>query len=344
MTWIPLLLADPSPCLRLLVLRELLGRGVDDEEVMGLREFIVEDSLVKNLLSSQGEEGSWRSDIDTSLGVGDPLRITAMVLRRLSRCGFDCESPSIQTGVEFIFSRQLPDGSWPLRSMWGGEKSIDTYDLVPMQTCIPLLSIASCGYAQDHRAEKAYQWLLSRRLEDGAWPTGIASGVYSNPAGYRRLAHSRWGCRSNTTAVLLCLSMHPQLKNSQEAVKALDLLLTQEKHSSSSLGFETARLIGVEKMRGFITYYAHNDPALLLSICTRIGASRQDERVEELVNFIMDLQGPYGLWNYENQPQASRWVSFDILNSIAKLDGKGDWISLEPRTPFREYPDKQKRF
>ena len=37
--------------------------------------------------------------------------------------------------------------------------------------------------------------LLERRLDDGAWPTGLASGVFGRVAGYRRIAHSRWGCR-----------------------------------------------------------------------------------------------------------------------------------------------------
>ncbi len=38
MTWAPLLLADPSPLLRLRVLRDLLGRPADDAEVRELTE------------------------------------------------------------------------------------------------------------------------------------------------------------------------------------------------------------------------------------------------------------------------------------------------------------------
>ena len=36
MTWIPLLLGDSSPSLRLLVLKELLNKGEDDNEVQEL--------------------------------------------------------------------------------------------------------------------------------------------------------------------------------------------------------------------------------------------------------------------------------------------------------------------
>ena len=37
--------------------------------------------------------------------------------------------------------------------------------------------LAAAGYAEDPRAERAYEWLLGQRLDDGAWPTGRASGA-----------------------------------------------------------------------------------------------------------------------------------------------------------------------
>ena len=172
----------------------------------------------------------------------------------------------------------------------------------------------------------------------------MASGVYGYPAGYRRLAHSRWGCRSNTTGSLLCMSLHPELKSSPELKQAFDLLLVQERFEASSLGFETARLIGIEKSGGFITFYARSDPALLLVLCSRIGATRGDERVDELVENVLALQGAYGMWEYASHPGASRWVTFDILRALMSLDDEGEWTSMQPRTPFNPYPEIKKRF
>ena len=45
MTWLALLLADPSPCLRRLVLTGLMGRPVDDPEVGELYELMENDVL-----------------------------------------------------------------------------------------------------------------------------------------------------------------------------------------------------------------------------------------------------------------------------------------------------------
>ena len=60
----------------------------------------------------------------------------------------------------------------------------------------------------------------------------------------------------------------------------------------------------------------------------------------EIVAFVSELQGSFGLWEYAARPQASRWVTFDLLRWLLRLKGgePEEWISLEPRTPFQPYP------
>jgi len=82
----------------------------------------------------------------------------------------------------------------------------------------------------------------------------------------------------------------------------------------------------------------------MLDLSWRIGASASDERVAELVKFVEELQGPYGLWEYPSNPEASRWITFDLLRSLTRLDRETDWISMQPRTPFQAYPKKIKRY
>jgi hypothetical protein len=341
MTWIPLLLADPSPALRLLVLRELLGRPAADPEVLELVGLQEADPLVADLLAGQEEDGSWRS---AALATPGPsLHATALALARLGYLGLGPDHPAVQRGAAYLFSAQRDDGSWPLLHVPDGEAGRESYSMIPLQTTLPLRGLAACGCATDPRAERAYEWLLAQRLPDGAWPTGIAAGNYGRVAGYRRLAHSRWGCRSNTTGVLLCLAQHPARRSSPEARRALDLLLGRETRESYVLGFEVARLVGAEPARGFLTHYARFDLALVLDLCGRVGAGRDDERVADLAAFVLGLQGPYGLWEYAPRPQASRWVTFDLLRSLGRLDERGDWWSLEPRTPFQPYPRPARR-
>jgi len=348
-----LLLADRSACLRMLVLRELLHRSADDAEVLELERLAGSDSVAADILGSQDLDGSWSGARLAWVARVPRLQATSVALQRLGYLGFGPRHRAVQEGAGYLFSAQQPDGSWPLPGRTDPDQGslaeqAEGYSMVPLQTAIPLRGLAACGYATDPRAERAYGWLLAQRLPDGAWPTGLKGGNYGYVAGYRRLAHSRWGCRSNTTAALACLAHHPERRIGPEARRALDLLLGRETRERHTLGFEVARLVGAEPVRGFFTYHARFDLALVLDLCWRVGVPQDDERVSGLVTFVLGLQGPYGFWDYAEQPQASRWITFDLLRSLSRIltpgVGSPDWLSSEPRTPFQPYPGRAKRY
>ena len=346
MTYLPLLLADPSPSLRYLVLHELFQRPLDDPELQELDSLRAADPLIQDLVKTQNADGSWES-VDPSGSIqGEKLYWSTQVLVRLGYLGVDRTHPAVQHGAEFIFSCQLEDGSWPLPPSRASVDGIDGYSMIPLQTSIPLRGLAACGFAADPRSERAYEWLLRQRLDDSAWPVGIAAGNFGGVAGYRRLPHSRWGCRTNTTAALICLSHHPQRCTSSPAHQALDHLLGRETREQLNLGYEVARTIGAEKAHGYFTYFTRFDPALLLDLCWRSNASADDARIQNLIDFIRGSQGPYGLWEYANRPQVSRWLTFDLLRSLSHIDNNPDhdWISFEPRTPFQPYPKQDRRY
>jgi hypothetical protein len=344
MTWAALLLADASPCLRMLVLRDLLGRPEDDAELRELSTLAEADPLAGELFDLQDGDGSWRSASQHWITQGGRQRATLLALTRLAYLGFDRTHPAVERGAEHLFSMQGDDGAWPLRGEQEEGEAREGYSMVPLQTALPLRALAACGYATDPRAERAYEWLLAQRLPDGAWPTGVAADVYGRVAGYRRMAHSQWGCRSNTTGALVCLALHPERRRSQEARRALDLLLGRETREKHTLGFEVARTLGVERARGFLTFYARFDLALVLDLCWRAGATLDDARVAEAVDFVKGIQGPYGLWEYRPRRQASRWMTFDLLRSLSRLDQDTGWVGLEPRTPFQAYPRRRRRY
>jgi hypothetical protein len=347
MKWAIPLLADSSPILRMRVLRDLLGRPNDDPEVSELRDLCDSDPLVANVLDVQNPDGSWSDEIYAAGGTpGASLDVTTLALTRLGYLGYDRHHPAVQRGAEYVFSQQESDGSWPLfRSHERDGGGIDTgYDLISLQTSMPLRGLVMCGYATDPRAEKAYDWLLEQRLLDGAWPTGISGGNYGYVAGYRRLAHSRWGCRTNTTAALICLAHHPERRTGDDARRALDLILGRETHERHHVGLEVARMIGVENVSGRFTYFARFDIALVLDLCWRVAASREDARIADMVDFILRWQGAFGLWEYVPRPEASRWLTFDLLRSLANLSADSDWQSTEPQTPFQPYTKTDRRY
>lgn len=345
MTWVPLLLADRSPSLRYLVLTELLGRETEDKEVKELAAHRKEDPLVATLLSLQKENGNWKDLDQAGYTIGGSVRATAAALMRLGYLGMDKQHPAVKRGAEYLFSKQRKDGSWPLPERVSDyEYTRGPYTMTPVQTSIPLLGLIMCGFGEDPRSELAFDWLIERRNDDGTWPAGKVEDVFVRIAGYRRLSHSQWGCRTNTTQSLLCFAYHPKRRNDSEARQALDHLLGRETRERNNLGFNVARYIGVEPHRGGLTYHAKFDPALMLNLCSRVGANRTDSRVEDLIRWILGQQGQYGLWEYSPHPEVTRWVSFDILRSLSLIDNSSEWVSTKQRKQFTPYPSRKKRF
>jgi hypothetical protein len=119
--------------------------------------------------------------------------------------------------------------------------------------------------------------------------------------------------------------------------------LGRETHDAYALGQEVARLVGAETPRGFFTYFARFDLGIILDLCARVGASKDDPRVADLLGFLHSLQTEYGLWASPARPQITRWLTFDLLRSLAGLE-IGDWVGQEPRTPFQTYPQRQQRY
>jgi hypothetical protein len=338
MSWTPLLLSDPSPNLRYLVLKHLLYEYDEAEELENLR---YQDPIVKRLFTSQKQDGSWSQDSITGNAPQGRIQTTAQVLTRLGYMELD--HPAIAKAAEYLYSKQRKDGSWPLGNYNVDSDGADGYDVMSLQTSLPLRGLVAAGYPEDPRSEQAYDWLLSQQLPDGAWPTGIAGNVYGYVAGYRRLPHSRWGCRSNTTAALICFSMHPERRKSNKIRRAMDQIIGRETRERHHLGFEVARIVGVEPSTGFITYYARFDVTHILKLLNLVEASTMDQRVFDLVTFIREQQSEYGFWEYKN-PQASHWITYDILRTLKEVLNESDWVNLEPRTPYQSYPTKRKRF
>ncbi len=321
---VALLLCTRSPILKRLVLETLIDEP-DVDEIAEVTRAAGADPVVEELVSTQRRNGSWE----------DPD--TPWALFRLGALGFDESHPAVARGAEHLFSLQRADGSWPLPSsrIDDGEAR-RRYDMIPLQTALPLIGLAACGYALDERCDRAYRWLLEQRLDDGAWPAGTSGGVFGYIAGFRRLPHSRWGCRSNTTGAALALALHPELATTPETRRAVDLLLGRETREQSYLGFETARLYGFEPVRGFFTRFARFDPGLLLELAAATGAGTDDPRIADLIDWILARRTAAGLWSYNSKPDASYWVSYRLLRTLASI-GPASWESDEPRTPFAPY-------
>lgn len=325
-----LLLGDPSPSLRWRAARELEGANDDDAEVT-----------------------AWRAEIDRSVEI-DALvarlavaeaqpNITGYLLCQLAYLGY--RGPAMAAAVERIFGVQRPDGSWSAPP--AGPGPVEGPRFITMHTVVPLRGIAAAGFATDPRAERAYEWLLGARLNDGSWPSGPkadlgqSGGAIPPEKEYRRLTRGL-GCRSATTGAVACLALHPERRRSDIARIGVDHLLARETRDAATLGWEVSRLVGLEAAMGQVTFYTTHDLAFLLDLTSRCGVSPRDRRVHDLVDYLETLRGPYGLWQHATHPQLAGWLSLDLENSLRRLED-GDWIGNEEPATFTPYQHGPRR-
>jgi hypothetical protein len=342
-----LLLGDPSPSLRWRAAIELDGASENDEEVAAWRAELDGSEELRALVAQLG-------------AARDNPQAAGYLLCRLTYLGY--RGPELAVAVDGIFAHQQPDGSWPylpdndkptpkLRrgSAPPGVMSAEPYTVLTMQTLVPLRGVAAAGFATDPRAERAYEWLLDQRLDDGSW-TGSHRGGYGfdfrstgggDPA-YRQLPRGK-GCRSTTTGAAACLALHPAHRRSDAARIGVDHLLARETRDPVSLGWEVSRLVGLERASGRFTFYITVDQAFVLDLASRCGVSAADRRVRELVRYFGTLRGPYGLWQHPAHPQLSRWLTFDLECSLRRL-ADGDWIGNEAPGPSTPYNNPRRRY
>ena len=301
-----ILLADRSPALRWRVLVELLGVPEDDAEVRELEPLRDAEAAAVPI-------------------TGTTTRELGFALSRLAHLGLRRGHPVVDRVARKLIRMQQHDGSWPLPRDRRGDG--EGYTMSPLQTSMPLRGLAEAGYATHAACERAYEWLLEQKLEDGSWPTGTAGGTRAFVAGYRRLPRSN-GCRSNTTGALASLAHHPELRSSDEARRAADILLRRETREEATFGAEVSRLTGVEEPMGFLTFYARFDLAFLFDISARAGVSRDDRRMGELAEELEGRRNDAGLFEHPVYPHLSRWLTLDMLTALRRLDD-ATWVSQD---------------
>ena len=206
----PLLLTDPSPCLRWLVLRRLFGFAADHPEVQELERLRQSDPLLLELLTLQGLDGSWAQRHPDELpGVASRVVATGFMLSRLGYLGFDRSHPAVQRAAEYLYTHQQADGSWllpreaRLSDLVGDDAGDQVGDddelparrtdawMMPLQTALPLRGLAACGYAEEPRSERAYDWLLARACPMAPGPPAsprASTATWAATAGWRTRA------------------------------------------------------------------------------------------------------------------------------------------------------------
>lgn len=168
---IPALLRCGDPAVRHLVRRDLLDERVDRRELWDSRE-------AQRILRRQRADGGWSYPAGGKTAIGrsargydlvETYRMLGFLVEKLDVCGHE----AIDRAREFVLSAQTKEGD--IRGIYGNQTS-------PNYTAGFLELLLKGGSGRDPRIERAFDWLLAMRQDDGGWAI---------PMRTRRMSYSR---------------------------------------------------------------------------------------------------------------------------------------------------------
>ncbi|HUV35171.1 MAG TPA: prenyltransferase/squalene oxidase repeat-containing protein [Candidatus Desulfaltia sp.] len=292
--------------------RDLLGEDPGPvEAVWGLPE-------VRKVLRKQRDDGSWGP---SGKADGYPLGRRSLVetfkaLRGLvRRYQLTRDHEAVARASEYMFGWQTLDGDF--RGFIGDQYA--TY-----YTGETMAVLILCGYADDPRIRRGFQWLLSMRQGDGGWTIPILTHRLDRATGYRATAgpwetiepdRSKPFSHNWTDMVLRAFAVHPEYRCREEALHAAKLLKSRFFKPDAYASYRDP---------GYWVRFEFWWPNLVtgLDSLSRMGFSRDDSDIRRAVDWLVEHQRPDGLWS-------TSYKAGDVRRDTPLTRERELWLGLE---------------
>jgi hypothetical protein len=245
--------------------------------------------------------------------------------------GFDRSYKNISSACEYLFSYQTEEGD--IRGFIGNQYA-------PYYTGIVTALLEKAGYQDDQLVEKALEWLLSMRQDDGGWVIGSPGMVGmeglkrqdiiyltsdKNAETKRVFSKNMPFSHSGTGMVIRAFAEHPSFRTRPETIKAARLLASHFFKEDNYNSYKSAD----HWIRFDYPFWWNNLLAALDSIST-IGLQTNDPNIDKGLNWLINSQQQDGLWKIsysrihkapENKQSVEKrlWISLAVCRVIKKL-------------------------
>ena len=319
------LLEPDNPSVRFFALTNLLGKPLDDPEVVSAKKDIMAAGMVPKILSNQSNEGNW--DLPEKYYTAK-YKGTSWQLLILSELGADGKDPRVGRACEFILNSAQDHESggfsvWPSVKMGGGRHS----GVIPCLTGNMVFSLIRLGLLEDERVQRGIDWIARyQRFDDG---DSYAPKVWP----YERLVSGCFGkhsCHMGVVKALKALAEIPINKRSKGIADTIaqgaEYMLKHHIHKKSH------NLTKVSKPGwlkfGFPLMY-QDDALEVLGILTKLGY--KDERMQEAVDLVVSKQNGKGQWqlentfngkyhtNIESKGEPSKWITLNAMVALKRF-------------------------
>lgn len=306
------LLSSGDAAIAFFVKRDLLNdRGGNVESLWALKD-------AQKIIRRQQENGSWvypsgrltirsqenYNQIETYRNLGYLVEMY----------GFNKRSPVIKSAAEYLFSFQTDEGD--IRGIYGSQYT-------PNYTAAILELLIKAGYGNDKRIEKAFQWLISIRQNDGGWAIPLRTcntnldiiGMGNSPLQPNK---NKPFSHMVTGVVLRAFAAHKVYRNSKVAKKAAGLLLQNlfEKDNYSDRGTTDFWL-------RFTFPFWFTDLISAMDSLSQLGVASDEPKMADAINWFIDHQQKDGLWKLKvlknKQLGSIYWMSHAICRVMKRL-------------------------
>jgi prenyltransferase beta subunit len=327
------LLEKKNPSIRYFTLKDLLGKGDTDSEVMEAKAAIPDSKLAARILVRQKIEGYWESRDNP---YHPKYRSTYWQVMMLGYLGLDKTSAEVRKAFEFVFKLQLDEGGFSSETH---ETALEQYKWMRTRTalkeqlqpeadtwaqllvrehqyscltgnlCAAMLRV---GYWRDANLTKALDWLVKIQNPDGGWLCPY----------WKAHVKDTHGCFYGTICALEAFSEVPQAERSPEIKRAIErgaeFLLRHRLYKADHHDF---KVINQHWTRfGFPWFYGY-DVLRGLSVLTIFGYV-DDDRLADAVELMIQKRQADGKWLLETAPTGRMQANIEAVGKSSK------WITL----------------
>jgi len=297
------ILLTAHPAVAYYTRRCLLDEDIPPEPLWELQD-------AQKLLKRQLPDGSWPHGSQNTKN-----RENYYLLETYNRLRFlievyhmDMKHPAVQKAAAYIFSRQTGEGD--IRGIFGSQYA-------PHYTAGMIELLQKAGY-RDGRIDKALQWFLDTRQEDGgwAWPLRTARVRYADAIEMNdpvKTDKSKPFSHCLTGFVLRAFAVHPAYKTDERIVHAGALLVSRffEKDTYQDRRDE-------KYWTSFTFPYWFTDLLSALDTLHRLGFTIDTPNIQRAFQWLKDRQQPDGLFDVKllrpgHLPQPRHFITAAIL-------------------------------
>jgi hypothetical protein len=279
---VPWLLSANDTAVTTLVRRDLLGETVDLRTLWSLRE-------PQRLVGRQQANGSWRYPVRKPPPQNYDLYQTLVTLGELvGKYGFDRRHPAVERAAKYIFCCQTTAGDF--RGIYGNQPA-HTYTPALMEVLI------DAGYTDTPQIERAFQWLLATRQDDGGWAIPARTRDLKLVKDWNAITaapeieadRTKPFSHMVTGMVLRAFAAHPRYRRTAEAMHAAGLLKSRlfkaDKYSDRK---------GQASWTKFTYPFQFTDLLTALDAFSKLGLPPSDPDVARAIGWFKDQQCPDG--------------------------------------------------